>query len=148
MESRLILPSEWRARIAALHYLREQYNRDLKSATPSAKEDLERGITLLRNGVFPEGIDQDEIRLLVTMYKEFSNTPLSTTELLTFNTFFEMNPGKVAGQQVLTSSRDFPLTVSGTRDDVEKAIDKTLEQDPLEVQARELEFDLFALWVI
>lgn len=148
MESRLTLPSEWRARIAALHYLREQYNQDIKSASPSAKDELERGITLLRNGVFPEGIDQDEVQLLVAMDQEFSKKPLTTTELLTFNTFFEIHPEKVAGQQVLTSSRDFPLTVSGTREDVEKAIGKTLDQDPLEVQARELELDLFALWVI
>lgn len=49
---------------------------------------------------------------------DLPNTPLTFTELCTFNTWFAMHPEKVAGTEKITSSREFPLTIKGTRDDV------------------------------
>lgn len=144
----LIYPQRSRARIAALHHLRGELNEDLKTATANRRKELEQQIALVRNGVFPDGLDQDEIVKLVEKKQSFSNEPLTTTELMTFNTYFYINPNKIAGQEVMASSRDFPVSIAGNREDVEKAIDLTLETKnsmELEAQALELELNLFEL---
>jgi hypothetical protein len=61
---------------------------------------------------------------------------------MTYNTYFELYPWKIAGQQVVTTSRDFPVTVVGTRADVEAAIDKTLGKNKLDLEAMALELEL------
>lgn len=144
----LIYPQRSRARIAALHYLRAEFNEDLKAATATRRKKLEQQIALVRNGVFPEGFDQDEVVRRVEKNQSFSNEPLTTTELMTFNTYFYINPNKIAGQEVIASSRDFPVSIAGNREDVEKAIDQTLESKnsmELEAQALVLELNLFEL---
>lgn len=144
----LIYPQHSRARIAALHHLRAELNEDLKTATANRTKDLEQQIALVRNGVFPDGFDQDEIVKLVEKKQSFSNEPLTTTELMTFNTYFDIHPNKICGQELIASSRDFPVTIAGNREDVERAIDQTLETKnnmELEAQALELELNLFEL---
>ncbi|QNR23184.1 MULTISPECIES: hypothetical protein [Croceimicrobium] len=144
----LIFPQRSRARIAALHHLRAEFNEDLKTATAARRKELEQQIALVRNGVFPEEFDAGEMVKLVEKKQSFSNEPLSTTELMTFNTYFDINPGKICGQEVIASSRDFPVSIAGNREDVEKAIDRTLETKnsmELEAQALELELNLFEL---
>jgi hypothetical protein len=144
----LIYPQHSRARIAALHHLRGELNEDLKAATAARRKELEQQIALVRNGVFPEGFDPDEMLRRVEKKQSFSNEPLSTTELMTFNTYFDINPNKIGGQEVMASSRDFSVSIAGNREDVEKAIDRTLETKnnmELEAQALELELNLFEL---
>ncbi len=48
------------------------------------------------------------------------NDPLSFTEICSFNTWFAMHPEKVAGIEMVTTSRDFPLTIKGTKDDISR----------------------------
>ncbi len=136
-----------RGRIAGLNNLREQYTRQLPGANDLQRPILERDIAALRNGVYPDDVDPDEIEIMVMKDHVFSNEPLTTAELMTYNTYFELYPWKIAGQQVVTTSRDFPVTVVGTRADVEAAIDKTLGKNKLdlEVMALELELKLFEL---
>ena len=144
----LIAPQYSRARIDALNHLRSELNHDLKTASAQRKKEIELQITQVRNGVFPEGFDEDEMVLLVEKSRDFSNEPLSTTELMTYGTYFKIHPEKICGQQVVSSSRDFPVSISGGRDDVERAIDSTLDNKndiELEAQALELELKLFDL---
>jgi hypothetical protein len=148
MEPLNIDPMYMRGRIAGLNNLREQYMRQLPGANPIQRPILERDIAALRNGVYPDDVDPDEIEIMVMKDKQFSNEPLTTTELMTYNTYFELYPWKIAGQQIVTSSRDFPVTVVGMREDVEAAIDKTIgnkQRLDLEALALELELKLFDL---
>jgi len=143
MEPLNIDPMYMRGRIAGLNNLREQYTRQLPGANDLQRPILERDIAALRNGVYPDDVDPDEIEIMVMKDHAFSNEPLTTTELMTYNTYFELYPWKVAGQQVITSSRDFPVSVVGTRSDVEAAIDKTLgSNSPLDLEALALELEL------
>lgn len=143
MEPLNIDPMYLRGRIAGLHNLREQYTRQLPTANAIQRPILERDIAALRSGVYPDDVDPDEIEIMVMKDQDFSNAPLSTAELMTFNTYFELYPWKVAGQQVIISSRDFPVSVVGTRSDVEAAIGKTLgSNSPLDLEALALELEL------
>jgi len=144
----LIVPQHSRARIAALNHLRADFNEELKTAAGQRRKELEIQIAQVRNGVFPEGFDADGMILLVEKDQDFSNAPLSTTELMTYGTYFDIHPQKICGQEVLSSSRDFPVSISGTRKDVETAIDRTLDGKKdmeLEAQALELELNLLDL---
>lgn len=146
MEPRLIDPEFLRARIAGLHHLREQYTLQLREAGPVERAMLERDIAILRNGVYPDDVDADSVELMLMKDRDFSDAPLTTTELMTFNTYFELYPWKIGGYQTISSSRDFPVTVQGTRADVETAIDHTLNHTPdLEAEALEIERNLFSL---
>ena len=144
----MIAPQHSRARIAALNHLRADFNAELKTAAGQRRKELELQIAQVRNGVFPEGFDVDEMILLVEKDQDSSDAPLSTTELMTYGTYFDIHPEKICGQEVLSSSRDFPVSISGTREDVETAIDLTLDGKKdmeLEALALELELKLFDL---
>tara|TARA_R110001592_G_scaffold43005_1_gene139499 strand:- start:25899 stop:26339 length:441 start_codon:yes stop_codon:yes gene_type:complete len=144
----LIAPQYSRARIAALNHLRGELNYELKTASSQRRKEIELQIAQVRNGVFPEGFNEDEMVLLVEKDRDFSNEPLSTTELMTYGTYFHIHPEKICGQEVVSSSRDFPVSISGTREDVERAIESTLDSQndiELEAQALELELKLFDL---
>jgi hypothetical protein len=72
-------------------------------------------VALLRNGVFPKDRDEKGLVEVYAKQKDYSNEPLSLTELCTFNTWFNRYPEKVCGQEVVTSSREFPLTIKGDK---------------------------------
>lgn len=144
----MIRPEFLRLRIAGLHNLRQQLTAQLKTADKKDIKGLELYIAQLRNGVYPDEEDPDGIEFMVAKDRKFSNEPLTFTELTTFNTWFTLHPEKVCGQLVTTSSRNFPVSVIGSREDVEQAIDKTLSQkNPMELEAKalEIELDLFNL---
>lgn len=137
-----------RARIAGLHYLRGELISKLKHAEHSDKKALELDIATLRNGLYPKGYDRKEIELLVSKQKHFDSSPLGFTELMSFNTYFEKYPEKICGQQIISSSREFPVTVKGTREDVEAAINRTLnakENIEMQLQAKALELEMSLL---
>lgn len=143
-----MIPKYLRSRTAALHRLREVLLKRQKVATTGIDKTLDRDIALVRNGVFPEDYSQQELMKDVEKTQSLSNDPLTFTELMSFNTYFEMNPEKVCGQQQISSSRDFPVTITGTKEDVEKAIDQTLGSKnniELEAEALESELNLFEL---
>jgi hypothetical protein len=83
-------------------------------------------VALLRNGVFPKDRDEKELVEVYAKQKEYSNEPLSFTELCTFNTWFERYPQKVCGEQEITTSREFPLTIKGDKSGIINTIGHVL----------------------
>lgn len=72
-------------------------------------------VALLRNGVFPKNRDEKGLVEIYAKQKDYSNEPLSFAELCTFNTWFELHPEKVCGEEEITTSREFPLTIKGDK---------------------------------
>ena len=83
-------------------------------------------VALLRNGVFPKDRDEKGLVEIYAKQKDYSNERLSLTELCTFNTWFNLNPEKVCGQEVVTGSRDFPLTIKGDNTWIKNTINHAL----------------------
>ena len=77
---------------------------------------------LLKYGFVHEEI-KDEVDSLIETATE-SNSPLSFTEITAFNTWFAMHPEKIAGKELLTTSREFPITIKGTKEDIINCISK------------------------
>ncbi len=103
-------PKYLRARIAAIH-------RILRNLEKDAPERA-----LLRNGVFPKNIDSEKMIQIELAQSSFSHAPLSFVELTSLNTWFALHPGKIAGREQITSSREFPITIKGTKDDIVRTI--------------------------
>ncbi len=117
-------PAKCRSRIRAL--------RAWISACPPDKPG-EKGSPrkLLLYGVVPEGYDLQGW-LAEDMNTE-ENEPLDLVESMTLDTWFYQHADKVCGKEVLTSSREFPLTIKGTRADCERVFQKYL--GPLDKQS-------------
>jgi hypothetical protein len=111
-----------RARLAVIEHL-------LSSGTLSAHET-----TVLRNGVFPESIDEDFLVKDFLKNNQVSNHKLSFTELCRFNSFFTLYPEKIAGKIQITSSRDFPVSIKGTKQDIISAIENTVSSNDFKFQ--------------
>lgn len=146
-----ITPQQLRARIESLHDLRQRLISFLKDAKKEDAKRIESYIAQLRNGVFPLESNALALQKRILNEKGFRTTPLSFTELMTFNTYFQLYPWKVCGKEVTTSSRDFPVTIQGDRKDVEKAIattlgtNSTMGLDEMEALALETELNLLEL---
>lgn len=62
-------------------------------------------------------------------HSDDNGRPLSFTELATFNTWYDMHPEKICGKMKASSSLYMPVTVVGTRRDVETAIDNGIRDN-------------------
>ena len=62
-------------------------------------------------------------------HSDDNDRPLTFTELATFNTWFDMHPEKICGKMKASSSLYMPVTVVGTRRDVETAIDNGIRDN-------------------
>jgi hypothetical protein len=93
---------------------------------------------LLRNGVY---YDQKSIEQKAKS-KAYPQTPLSFTELCTFNTWFVLHPEKVCGQEVVTSSKEFPVTIQGDKAQILSIIQKQQSYSLIEIEALALEYEL------
>lgn len=131
----------WRARIGLLDTMRAELNGLLRTlpAGSEKRTAAEKLLRLLSNGVFDDEKRAEASIRRVLAEQDFSKEALSFTELCTYNTFFAINPHKVCGQQVLTSSREFPVSVKGTRAEVEAAIRATTGGGRADVRLLELE---------
>ena len=100
---------------------------------------------LLRNGVF---YDQKAIEQKAKS-KQYPQTPLSFTELCTFNTWFVLHPEKVCGIEMTTSSKEFPVTIQGDKSKILATIQKQQIYSLIEIEALALEYELQInqLWV-
>jgi hypothetical protein len=111
-------PSYYRARIQAfLHIIQSSSGQNEKNSPDE----------LLRYGFVHDDI-KDEVDSFIKeeiQTETESNKPLSFTELTAFNTWFAMHPEKIAGKELLTSSREFPITIKGTKEDIINCISKT-----------------------
>jgi len=93
---------------------------------------------LLRNGVY---YDQKAIEQKAKS-NAYPQTPLSFTELCTFNTWFVLNPEKVCGLEKTTSSKEFPVTIQGDKSKILSTIQKQQSYSIIEMEALALEYEL------
>ena len=82
--------------------------------------------SLLRNGVYPKDRDEESIVAVYLKQKDYSNEPLSFSELCTFNTWFAWHSEKVCGREEYTSSREFPITIKGTEFNIKSTLNHAL----------------------
>lgn len=82
--------------------------------------------SLLRNGVYPKDRDEESIVAAYMKQKDYSNEPLSFSELCTFNTWFAWHSEKVCGKEEYTSSREFPITIKGTEFNIKSTLNHAL----------------------
>ena len=115
-------------------YLRARM--DLIREKLSGANDMQAA--LLRNGVFYEQKAIEE----KAKSKQYPQTPLSFTELCTFNTWFVLHPEKVCGQEVITTSKEFPVTIQGAKAQILSTIQKQQSYSILEMEALALEYEL------
>lgn len=115
-------PAYYRARLNTfLHFIKEELPEHPQFDTGKKNSPLE----LLKQGFVHSDLKErfeSRIESFSKLGIKFSNAPLSFTELCSFNTWFAVHPEKVAGIESVTASINFPVTIKGTRDDIEKAI--------------------------
>lgn len=113
----------------------------LKTAD-SRRDEKNNASVILRNGVFPKTYNENELVIEQMKTKAYSQEPLSFMELTRFNNWFALYPEKVAGKEVITTSREFPITIKGTREDIEKIIRGKEETTDSGLEALALEAEL------
>ena len=110
------------------------------NADPKSQE-----LILLRNGVMQDH-DQEQILIAQKLKSQsYPNTPLSFLEQCSFNTWFAQHPEKICGEEIISTSIQFPLTIKGNRDTIQSVIQQTLSSitfPDLEMQALALEIEL------
>ena len=80
----------------------------------SKVDAMDFNTSLLRNGVYPKDRYEESIVATYMKQKDYSNEPLSFSELCTFNTWFARHPEKICGKEEYTTSREFPITIKGS----------------------------------
>jgi hypothetical protein len=115
-------------------YLRARL--DLIHEKLTAATDMQAA--LLRNGVYYDNKSIEQ----KAKSKAFPQTPLSFTELCTFNTWFVLHPEKVCGIEKTTSSKEFPVTIQGDKTQIISAIQKQQSYSLIEIEALALEYEL------
>lgn len=98
---------------------------------------------LLRYGVIEN--EEEKIAEIWTIHtfehlKDYP--PLDFTELTRFNTWFALHPEKVAGREVITTSRNFPISIKGTKEDVTNTIHRFISSDEHWQKERENEKEM------
>lgn len=113
-------PEYFRARLKAIEFaMRADYK---------TKELQERSKVLIRNGVFLPELDAESLIQASLKEHKLSNEPLNFMELCSFNTWFNLHPEKVAGKEIISSSREFPISIKGTKQDIIDAISNSKKQ--------------------
>lgn len=107
-------PSYYRTRIAAIESLIQSIEVD--------RDEKNNDRVILRNGVFPTGYDEETMVAEKLVKHSFSDELMTFDEMTRFNTWFAMHPEKVAGSEHITTSREFPISIKGTKEDIIKAI--------------------------
>jgi len=87
----------------------------------------ERQIKLLQNGYFP-GYDPSTYEFSKGYAPSEDDTPLTFREICSLDTWFTMFPEKMCGDTFVTTSRNFPLEVKATRDDVIRTVTAGIER--------------------
>jgi len=91
---------------------------------PTNRDEKNAERTLVRNGYIPEEQKERLDKLLNDEYLMtfVLNEPLSFADMTSFNTWFVMHPEKICGTEVITTSREFPITIKGTKEDIIRTI--------------------------
>jgi len=115
-------PKYFRARISAIHHFISQSSEIKEKNSPHE---------LLKYGVIHPSISNEfekQVSKTITDYT-FSELPLTFTEKTSFNTWFAMHPEKIAGEEIITTSREFPISIKGTKEDIIRVIGKTVAKE-------------------
>lgn len=107
-------PEYYRARIALIQ--------ELLSKMDTNRHEKNNDRVVLRNGMFPKDYDEQAMVEAMLTKRTFSNSPISFQEKTRFSTWFAMHPQKVAGEQKVTTSHEFPITIKGTKQDILRTI--------------------------
>ena len=115
-------PSYYRARISAFRYFILQGGESKDKNSPHE---------LLKYGVIHPDIADEFEKYLTKLVAEytFSELPLTFTEICSFNTWFAMHPEKIAGKEIITTSREFPIGIKGTKEDIINCISRDSDQN-------------------
>lgn len=98
---------------------------------------------LLQYGVFENEKEHEGNICLEMDRKNYRNhPPLIFEELTRYNNWFALHPEKVAGTEVVTTSRYFPLTIKGTSEDVTRTIHKFISNEERFVRERDMEREI------
>jgi len=126
-------PSYYRARL--------QLVADLIQSSDSKQAEKLNDTVLHRNGVLTNKSDAESI--LDENEEKYSDEPLSFYEITRFNTWFAMHPEKICGKEVITTSREFPITIQGTKEDIIKTIrNQKQTETELELEALAIKLEL------
>lgn len=121
-------PSYYRLRLKAF----EQWQKK-----PVSEDD----VAIIRNGVVPPGYDLEATISQLQKETTVSNEPLTFTELTRYNNWFAIHPEKVAGQEVITTSREFPITIKGGEKEI-KEMFGFLDGKPAKEEATDSDFNV------
>jgi len=95
---------------------------------------------LLRNGIVPDTLKDRYDKAFTEHHKVWlrsgNKQELSFSDLTRFNTWFELYPDKVAGKEVITTSREFPISIKGSETTILTTITKTLQSKSTEPKYR------------
>lgn len=117
-------PAYYRARLDTFRYF---LNEELPGHPVYDTGQKNSPLELLKQGfVHPSLKERFESRIesFQKLGIQVSDALLSFTELCSFNTWFAIHPEKVAGIELVTTSINFPVTIKGTREDIERTIAK------------------------
>jgi hypothetical protein len=106
--------------ITSPRYLRARIDVYRDAIARAGKDDPDIGI--LRSGVMRDKEEEHRLVLEKLSGQSYPNDPLSLIELTSFNTWFVLHPEKVCGQEIITTSREFPISVKGTKENIVAAI--------------------------
>jgi len=121
-------PRYYRARIEAL----QTANSDIK---------VDENRKYFRNGFVPED-EREEFEKKIRFFEpNHNNEALTFAEITSYSTWFVMHPEKMAGKEVATSSRSFPVKLKGKKIDIEQMFAKVFPKDN-EKEAEALAFAL------
>lgn len=112
-------PRYWRAR---LDVFREKI-RESSNDSPD--------LSLLRNGVMRNAAHEKMLVQDQMNKQEYPNTPMTFVEQCSFNNWFNMHPEKICGEEIITTSREFPISIKGDQSWIQNTIGHALGEDRL-----------------
>jgi hypothetical protein len=115
---------------------------ELISSLNVNQSEKSNDIILLRNGVFPEKYNEEQLVGNKVAELKYYEETLSFFDLTRFNTWFTLYPEKVCGKEVVTTSIEFPITIKGTKEDILNTIHIETTPGELELQALAIEVEL------
>jgi hypothetical protein len=144
-------PAWIRARLKLMEELKGSYRENDERTGPGG---------LLRQGIISEEIWKEkgfesEKHLVDHRLSDgqFSNSRLRFSEVTRYNSWFKLHPEKIAGEEVLTTSLQFPLTIKGSKEDILKMFNKAqttnkkpdMELARARARAMKMQLELLAL---
>jgi hypothetical protein len=109
----------WRAR---LDVFREKISESSNDSTD---------LSLLRNGVMRNNALEKMLVEDQMNKQEYPNSPLTFVEQCSFNNWFSLHPEKVCGEEIITTSREFPISIKGDKTWIENTIHHALGENRL-----------------